>query len=160
MLLNVLILAASLPDPSMTLMPAVFPVGKKYVATCALPQGDFKNVTLSLYDRILLKPGNSSFEYIGSRSLGPGEWGASITRMSSENSLEYMCEMEVFFNGKTMRSKSKSVSAAIGIQPKHRRLLFVLKLCSSSKCYIMLLVVHLHLHLHLVHLQLLDILHH
>ncbi|XP_062854215.1 uncharacterized protein LOC134317331 [Trichomycterus rosablanca] len=108
------LVVSSLPNPIMTLQPAVFPVGMKYFATCEVPQGDFKNVTLSLFDRSLsMKPGNQSFKYIGSRTLSAGEWGASITRMSSENVLEYICEMEMFFKNKTMRTQSKSVAATI-----------------------------------------------
>ncbi|XP_060776217.1 uncharacterized protein si:dkey-195m11.11 isoform X2 [Neoarius graeffei] len=103
---------SALFDPILILFPPVFPVGAKYIMQCETPQTGYINTTLNVYDRLLpISPGKESFRYVGSRDLAPGEWGASITRKNAGETYEFICEMEVFFNGRTLRSRSKLITA-------------------------------------------------
>lgn len=115
-------LLAALFDPILILFPPVFPVGAKYIIQCETQQTDYINTTLNMYDRLLpISPGKESFKYVGSRDLAPGEWGASITRKNAGETYEFICEMEVFFNGRTLRSRSKLITAMPGTNtaPNH-----------------------------------------
>lgn len=108
-------LLAALSSPIGVFFPHVFPVGAKYTVQCWTPQIGYTNTTLSVYDRLLpIRPGKESFEYISSRALTPGEWGAEITRTNAGETYEYQCEMEVFINGRTLRSRSDPVTAKPG----------------------------------------------
>lgn len=110
-----LCLLAALSDPLGVLIPPVFPVGTKYTFQCETPLIGYTNTTLSVYDRLLpLRSGNNSFEYVGSRVLAPGEWGAAITRTNAGETYEFLCEMEVFLNGRALRSRSKPTAAMPG----------------------------------------------
>ncbi|XP_053492370.1 uncharacterized protein si:dkey-195m11.11 isoform X2 [Ictalurus furcatus] len=106
------IVISALSDPLAVLIPPVFPVGTKYTFQCETPLIGYTNTTLSVYDRLLpLRSGNNSFEYVGSRVLAPGEWGAAITRTNAGETYEFLCEMEVFLNGRALRSRSKPIAA-------------------------------------------------
>ncbi|KAF4078745.1 hypothetical protein AMELA_G00185050 [Ameiurus melas] len=106
------IVISALSDPLVVLIPPVFPVGAKYTFQCETPLIGYTNTTLSVYDRLLpLRSGNNSFKYVGSRVLNPGEWGAAITRTNTGETYEFLCEMEVFLNGRALRSRSKPIAA-------------------------------------------------
>ncbi|MCJ8729144.1 hypothetical protein PDJAM_G00102610 [Pangasius djambal] len=126
------IIISALSDPIAVLFPHVFPVGAKYIVQCQTPQTGYKNTTLNVYDRLLpLRHGNESFQYISSRVLAPGEWGGSITRTNAGETYEFMCEMEVFVNGRTLRSRSKILTA----MPEELSVHLVPKNSDSGTCY-------------------------
>ncbi|XP_076870756.1 uncharacterized protein LOC143521600 [Brachyhypopomus gauderio] len=103
---------SSLPSPVMSIYPSVVPVGGDYLAQCHIPQEDFKNVTLSMFHRPLPgDPQNKTFNYIGSLALQKGQWGCSVNYTSATTSTEFVCEMEVFVNGKMLHSRSSPLAA-------------------------------------------------
>ncbi|MCI4374992.1 hypothetical protein PGIGA_G00103900 [Pangasianodon gigas] len=126
------IIISALSDPIAVLFPPVFPVGAKYTMQCETPQIGYINTTLNVYDRLLpLRHGNESFQYIGSRVLAPGEWGAAVTRTNAGETYEFMCEMEVFLNGRILRSRSKILTA----MPDELSVHLVPKNSDSGTCY-------------------------
>lgn len=90
-------------------------MGVKYIAQCETPTKGYENTTLKLYDRLLpILPGKEAFEYIGSRVLLPGDWGAAVYRTNAGETYEFICGMEVFVNGRALRSRSKILTAMPG----------------------------------------------
>ncbi|KAG7326110.1 hypothetical protein KOW79_009511 [Hemibagrus wyckioides] len=128
--LNVII--AGLSDPLMFLIPPAFPVGVKYIAQCETPTKGYENTTLKLYDRLLpIRPGKEAFEYIGLRVLLPGDWGASVYRTNAGETYEFICEMEVFVNGRALRSRSKILTA----MPEELPVRLIPQNSDSGSCY-------------------------
>ncbi|XP_060723315.1 uncharacterized protein si:dkey-195m11.11 [Tachysurus vachellii] len=128
--LNIII--SGLSDPIMLLYPPAFPVGAKYIAQCETPAIGYENTTLKLYDRLLpIRLGKDNFDYVGSRVLPPGDWGAALHRTNAGETYEYICEMEVFLNGRTLRSRSKILTA----MPEELPVRLIPKDSGSGSCY-------------------------
>ncbi|KAK3556786.1 hypothetical protein QTP70_020494, partial [Hemibagrus guttatus] len=108
--LNIII--SGLSDPLLFLIPPAFPVGVKYIVQCETPTQGYENTTMNMYDRLLpIHPGDEAFKYIGSRVFLPGDFGAAVYRTNAGETYEFICEMEVFINGRTLRSSSKILKA-------------------------------------------------
>ncbi|KAM9483211.1 uncharacterized protein Hap1MRO34_008195 [Clarias gariepinus] len=102
------IVISALLDPIIILNPPLFAVGGNYSVHIYIPNDDYTNATLILYFRLA---SNKSFEILGSRVVGPGEQGGVVKITKATVTYEFLSEMEMFFNGRTLRSKSKSVTA-------------------------------------------------
>ncbi|XP_047670160.1 uncharacterized protein si:dkey-195m11.11 [Tachysurus fulvidraco] len=123
---------SGLSDPIMLLIPTAFPVGGKYIAQCETPTKGYENTTLKLYDRLLpIRLGKENFDYIGSRVLLPGDWGAALHRTNAGETYEYICEMEVFLNGRTLRSTSEILTA----MPEELPVRLIPKDSGQGSCY-------------------------
>ncbi|KAI5625997.1 deleted in malignant brain tumors 1 protein-like [Silurus asotus] len=105
------IVVSALSAPLAFLIPPVFPAGVDYKMQCETPLDGYINTTLSIYDRhIPDRAGNESFKYLTSAALNPGACCTRISRTNARGTLEYLCEMKVFFNGRTLISRSEPIS--------------------------------------------------
>ncbi|KAF5890035.1 deleted in malignant brain tumors 1 protein-like, partial [Clarias magur] len=123
-----IVTAAALLDPIIILNPPLFAVGGNYSVHIYIPDYAYTNATLILYFR---RASNKSFEIYGSRVVGPGEQGGVVTITNATETNEFLCEMEVFFNGRTLRSRSKPVTAI----PEALQVRFGPKGSGSDSCY-------------------------
>lgn len=93
----------------------MFTAGAKYSVQCETSDTGYQNTTLYMYDRLLpTRPGREAFQIIGSRVFAPGDWGAAVHRTNDGETYEFLCEIEMFFNGRTLQSKSKILTAMPG----------------------------------------------
>lgn len=104
-------LPAALPPPIVSLHPSVFLVGGNYTVYCDSTAGPVTNFTLSLYYRILPVTPGTNWTFAGSVFLTDGNKIYS-RYTNAVAQIEFVCTMEMLYNGKVLRSLQSKIEQA------------------------------------------------
>ncbi|XP_064161478.1 uncharacterized protein si:dkey-195m11.11 isoform X1 [Anguilla rostrata] len=110
---SVNIIIASIPPPTVRVVPDFIPVGGDYMVYCNAPS-QFFNITLSIYYRHLRPPVPEEVQLLGSLAVEGAIVGveAKRTDMPAGARVEYFCRMEVFHNQRLYKSPLSTSATA------------------------------------------------
>ncbi|XP_073671404.1 uncharacterized protein [Paramisgurnus dabryanus] len=104
---------SSLPPPKLTLHPKLFTFGGNYTVYCDSTADKATNFSMSLYYRNIPVTPNTTFIQLRSLNLTETTNKIILTQTNVNFQVEYVCTMEMLYNGKVLRSPLSNYEAAI-----------------------------------------------
>nr|XP_055070209.1 uncharacterized protein LOC129451157 [Misgurnus anguillicaudatus] len=104
---------SSLPPPKLTLRPKLFRFGGNYTVYCDSTTDKATNFSMSLYYRTLPVTPKTTFIHLRSLNLTETTNKIILTQKNVNFQVEYVCTMEMLYNGKVLRSPLSNYEAAI-----------------------------------------------
>ncbi|XP_048055273.1 uncharacterized protein si:dkey-195m11.11 isoform X1 [Megalobrama amblycephala] len=106
------LVVSALRAPKVSLHPSLFRVGGNYTVYCNSTSGPVTNFTLSLYYRSLPVTPGTNWTFAGSVFLTHSD-NIFISNTNAVVPIEFICDMEMLYNGKVLSSPKSNIEKAI-----------------------------------------------